>query len=513
MAMRMSGLISGMDTESVIQELVQVRKTKVEAQVKAKTKLEWKQDAWKSLNTKIRAFQSKYVNTMRFSDAFSKKTTAVSNSSVASVITGENAVDSVQNLRVEELAKTGYLTGSNIKELNGKSENYTALSKLSDVVASDVDLSEDHTITLTIGKGASATSADITVNSETSISDILTQLKNQGLNANFDESNQRFFISSKTSGEDADFALAGTDDESNAVLAGLGLTKESGATKVEGKNAVIYLNDARFESKDNVFAINGLTITVNSKTADGETVTLTTSQDTSGIYDMIRNFITEYNTLINEMDKLYNADAKTDYEPLTDDEKADMSDKEIEKWEDTIKESILRRDDSLYSIKSALTECMMDGIEIGDGDDKKTYFLSNFGISTLGYFDSADNEKNALHIDGDDKDADTSGKTDKLKSLISNDPDLVVSFFSKLSQTLYTEMDKLSSSVEGTRSFGKFYNDKLFTSQLNDYTSKISDLEDQLADYEDNWYQKFARMETALSKLQSSTNSLTSMLG
>lgn len=43
------------------------------------------------------------------------------------------------------------------------------------------------------------------------------------------------------------------------------------------------------------------------------------------------------------MTKLYNADSAGSYEPLTDDEKDQMSDKEIEKWETKIKDSLLRR--------------------------------------------------------------------------------------------------------------------------------------------------------------------------
>lgn len=54
MAMRMSGLMSGMDTESIIKELVSVKQTKVDDAKKAQTKLQWKQDAWKELNTKLK---------------------------------------------------------------------------------------------------------------------------------------------------------------------------------------------------------------------------------------------------------------------------------------------------------------------------------------------------------------------------------------------------------------------------------------------------------------------------
>ena len=66
MAMRLSGLMSGMDTDSVIQELVAARRTKVDDAVKAQQKLEWKQDAWKVLIKKLKCLQSKYVANMRF---------------------------------------------------------------------------------------------------------------------------------------------------------------------------------------------------------------------------------------------------------------------------------------------------------------------------------------------------------------------------------------------------------------------------------------------------------------
>ncbi len=42
MALRMTGMMSGLDTESIIQELVAVRRTKVDKQKKAQTSLNWK---------------------------------------------------------------------------------------------------------------------------------------------------------------------------------------------------------------------------------------------------------------------------------------------------------------------------------------------------------------------------------------------------------------------------------------------------------------------------------------
>lgn len=97
--------------------------------------------------------------------------------------------------------------------------------------------------------------------------------------------------------------------------------------------------------------------------------------------------------------------------------------------------------------------------------------------------------------------------------MIANDPDTVISFFTKLSQNLYDEMSEMSSSVKGYRSFGSFYDDKKMKSDYDDYTTKIKEQEKKLNDYEDKWYKKFAAMETALAKMQSGANAVTSLLG
>ncbi len=502
MAMRVTGMNSGLDTESIIQELVSAKQTKVDTQKKAQTKLEWKQDAWEELNTKLKNLQNKYLSNMRFSSSYSKKTTTASDSSVVSVITGENAVNSVQELEVKQLAKTGYLTGGALKGTQD-GEKATALTTLG-----SLGFSGEGTINLETG----GSSVAIEVNGDTTISDVLTQLKNAGLNASFDANQQRFFISSKESGAANDFTLTASDEGGASALSALGLTVGEGddqAKKVDGQDAEILLNGAKFTSTNNVFEINGLTLTALSTTKEGESVTLTTEQDTDGIYDMVKNFLTEYNSIINEMDKLYNADSASGYEPLTDDEKESMSDSEIEKWESKIKDSILRRDDNLSTVSSALKEVMAGGIEVNG----KTMYLFDFGIETLGYFSASDNEKNAYHIDGDPDDDSTSGNADKLKSMIANDPDTVISFFTQLSKNLYSKMSDLSKSVDGYRSYGSFYDDKKMKSDYDDYTTKIEDLEEKLADYEDKWYSKFSAMETALAKLQSNANAVTSLLG
>jgi len=409
MAMRLTGMYSGLDTDTIIQELVAAKRTKVDDKTKEQKKLKIKEDTWSELNKKLKSLQSRVAG-MRLSDAYTKRTTKVSNSSIASVITGDGAMNGVQQLRVEQLAKIGYMTGGKVSKTGGGTAN--ALSTLK-----DLGLSGDGTLKIN-GK-------DITVGEGTSVSDVLNELKKAGLNANFDENQQRIFISSKDYGADNNFTIEGDAPVLDALGLNVAGTGDAKAVKVDGQDAKIILNGATFTSKNNVFDINGLTITA--LTESSETVTLTTEMDTDGIYDMIKGFLKQYNEVMNEMDKLYNASSAKGYEPLTNDEKMSMSDSEIEEWEKKIKDSILRKDENLSTVSSSLREIMSGGISVGG----KTMYLFDFGIDTLGYFDAEENERNMYHIDGDADDAETSGKADKLRGMIASDPDTVINFFSQ----------------------------------------------------------------------------------
>ncbi len=278
---------------------------------------------------------------------------------------------------------------------------------------------------------------------------------------------------------------------------------DNGAKKLTGYDAVIELNGVEFTSNTNNIEVNGLTFTCK---ALAENVTVTTQDDTDGIYDMVKSFLKEYNSLINEMDEAYNADA-TSVEPLTDEEKDAVSDSEAEKLENKVKDSLLRKDTTLGTLFTSMYNLMAQGIEVND----KTMYLSDFGINTLSYFTAADGEKHALHIDGDADDASTLGNSDKLKSMIAGDPDTVVSFFTKLGKNLYTKLNDLSDSREGYQTYGSFYQDKYLKTNISNYTTKISDAEEKLQDEEDKLYDKFAAMETALSKLDSQTSYISSL--
>lgn len=274
------------------------------------------------------------------------------------------------------------------------------------------------------------------------------------------------------------------------------------ANKVTGEDAKIVLNGVEYTGSSNSFTVNNLTIDALATTGNDE-ISITTSTDTQGIYDKVKDFLTEYNNIINEMTKLYNASSSKGYEPLTDDEKDAMSDKEIEKWETKIKDSLLRNDSTLNGVMSTMTLAMSQAVEI----DGKKYSLSSFGIHTLGYLHAADNEQNAYHIDGDEDDTNTSGNADKLMKAISEDPDTVMQFMQKVATNLYTAIGDKMKATSLSSSF-TIYNDKQMTTQYSDYTTLIKEWETKISDKEDYYYKKFSSMESALTKLNSTQSSL-----
>ncbi len=820
MSIKITGMNSGLDTDAIVRELVSAASTKKETLEKAQTKLEWKQDAWKGLNKKIKSFQATISN-LRWSDAFKKKTTSISNSSIASIVASDNAVKGSQTLVVKQLAKSGYLTGGKLSD-NKSVKGNTKLSELAK--GSSLALGENDTARISVKVNGKTTNIDLTGN--TTINEFVDKLNSAGVAASFDQANQRFFINVDKSGNSGDFQLSANDTNGLKALSNMGLltkeelaknaganselaamydassgtlnasaasyvtaradsyaasmqkslanadamqkyidtiadlnkdwdenpskqsyekaladfadkdglnaaktaldddrkvwmekteylrlstkrdelaageslseaeqerldeldakfsgqtftkddldaeatdladrqsqitsaenafksydslqaaiktqedaiaqtaknakilndyymeanqaeidaiagssltdkldtvkaqitaavangddtteldkmnelltkmvaneelytnpevdaadltydasegiqnravsavTKEAQAAheavnnagaylqgasatavRVTGQDAIIELNGAEFTSSSNTFSINGLTITakglsnITGTDASGkpmyEQAQITTQDDVDGVYKMIKNVIKQYNELIKEIDTLYNAASAKDYEPLTSEEKAAMTDDEVEKWEEKIKGALLRHDSELGTVRNMLKESVSSSFTIGG----KRYSLADFGIFTQDYFAAEDNERSVLHIDGDSEDEVSSGNKDLLRKMISSDPDAVSKFFNQFANSLYDKMRSASTTLKGVRSYGSFYSDKTMTSQYDDYKSKIAKQEKKIAALEDKYYKMFSRMETAMSKINSTSSYITSMFG
>ncbi|RKM60389.1 hypothetical protein D6855_06625 [Butyrivibrio sp. CB08] len=513
MPIRITGMNSGLDTESIITALTQQKKDRVDKLKGDQTKLTWKQDKWKELNKKVSSFYNGTLSNMRFSSAYTKKTTSASKESAVSIVTGDAAMNTTQTLNITKLAKAAYLTGQKAY-VGDPEENKTA--KL-DTTIEELGISAGDTIDFRVGGEGSDQKISVTIAEGDTVEKILNKLKSATtadgtkLDFNFDEKNGRFYVASQKEGGQVAFHIdAATDAMKKLGLSYDGDSEETAKNYIAGSSATIELNGVEYTSENNVFEINGLTITAKEVASN---ITITTKQDTSGIYDNIKNMLKEYNELMKEITTAYGADKAKKYSMLTDDQKDEMSDKEVEEWEKKIKDGLLSGDETLGKIRTGLRGIANMGfdIKLKDGTTS-TFHLSDFGIGTGSYFTTKEEDREALHIDGDKDDSLTSANADKLSALISSDPDAVSDFFTQFAKEMYGKLSDMMKGSEFKTSF-TIYEDKLMASQYSSYNTKISDAQKALEAAQDKLYKKFSVMETALAKTNSASGSLSSFFG
>ena len=405
---------------------------------------------------------------------------------------------------------------------NGAETDATVIAKVAearevvnagnDTVGALTGLVDDNTQTL---EGYRTTAESL----QTQIADLDTQLADaQGvMDGVTNEIKANSLFADYASGVEAvslDDVAASAISKINAAREEMKTDANEGATRIKGADAEIFLNGAKFTSATNSFSINGYDITANGLTGDEE-LTLSTTTDVDGIYDKFKEFLGQYNDIINDLQSKYNADSAKGYEPLTDEQKEEMNEKEIEKWETKIKDSLLRRDGTLGSIISAMSTAMTGSFKVTMGDgSQKEMSLAGIGVHTLGRMNAKTNEQYAYHIDGDEDDSTTSGKPDKLRAFIESDPDAAADLLSQAANSLYKALDtKIGmKSTENSSAF-TMYNDKQMKKEIDSYKKSVKQWEDRIADQEDAYYKKFTAMEKALANLNSSQTALSGMVG
>lgn len=125
MAMRMTGLVSGMDTESMVKELVSASSEKVNKIKQKKQDAEWKKEIWSGLNTKIYNFYKTQLSAFKSVSNYKTKKATASDETKVTVKAGAGATNGTHSVSVEQTASSAYLTGDNIKIKGNSYTRYT----------------------------------------------------------------------------------------------------------------------------------------------------------------------------------------------------------------------------------------------------------------------------------------------------------------------------------------------------------------------------------------------------
>ena len=360
-------------------------------------------------------------------------------------------------------------------------------------------------IDLGIAQGTSikVNGTEIVVDRTTTLDSLASAMAKTGINASYDTNQGRFYLSSKNTGVENAFTVEADD----ATLAALGLNLADGeAGKIDASDASLVYNGVEYTQATNSFNINGLTMDVSS--VGGEQA-FSVDTDVDGIYDKVKSFVKEYNTLISEMNKLYDASSSRGYEPLTSDEKDAMTDEDIKNWEDKIKGSLLRRDSTISTLLTSMRTTLNKSVEVTNSDGTTSrYALSSFGIVTSDY-----TEKGQLHIQGNVDDSDFASLDDKLKAAISDNPEALMKTLTTLGDEIYKNFQSSMKRVVGVRSSLTFYNDLEMDDDIKSYKEDVTSLQEKLQDEQDKYYKQFSSMETALTKLQSQQTYISQLFG
>lgn len=350
---------------------------------------------------------------------------------------------------------------------------------------------------------------------QSKITEALTNgLSNDEITIQSEETRKRTITDAVTDYATAMAKGAGVEAGSSAELQKIGLdtidgsaVQESasgvGMVVVAAADSVVQVNGATLTSSKTSLTVNGLSLDLMDVT-DGE-VSITVSDDTDAVYDSIKEFVTQYNSILKEMNTLYNAKSARSYDVLTDDQKDEMSDEEVEKWNTKIKDSLLRRDSTLDGLITTMRSITGKSITASNG---KKYSLANLGITTGTDY----KEYGQLHIKGDEDDSVYSDSTNTLQDLLKEDPDVVVEVMAGLTNNLYDALNEKMKSTTMSSAL-TFYNDKEMTKQMTQYKKDIKSWETKLQTMEDHYYKQFSAMEKALASLNSQQSSLLSYLG
>ncbi len=143
-----------------------------------------------------------------------------------------------------------------------------------------------------------------------------------------------------------------------------------------GQNAKFTINGLETERSSNTFSINGVTFTLKQTFTDP--ISVNVSNDSEGVINTIKEFVDQYNSLIGDINKKLNEERNRNYQPLTDDEREGLSDKQIEKWEEVAKSGLLKGDPILSSVLSQMRLDMYSSVETNGMFNQ----LSAIGITT-----------------------------------------------------------------------------------------------------------------------------------
>ena len=479
-SLRLSGLSSGLDVDSIVKNLMTAESMKEDKIKQDRQTLAWQQEDYRTMNTALRSFRDNVFD-MKMQATYLTHKTSSSNESVAKVTASTLAVEGVYTLnKITQLASGASITSDEV------TQTATGSTKMS-----ELGLGAD--ISVTIANGTK--NATLQIKPDDTISTLVNNINSLkdangnslGIKVSYDDNLHRFFMMTTGTGVTQEIKLTGDTDFLENRL-------KISTTPVHGQNAIVDLNGIEnLEFDSNKFTVSGVTYDLQG-TSDTAT-TITVSRDTDAVLNKIKDFVNSYNDTISKVNTELNEDRYTDYLPLTDDQKEALSQTQQDQWEAKARSGLLRNDTLLESVITKMRSTLSSSVT-GMGSSKYTT-LSSIGITTGTY-----SEKGKLYID-----------EKKMKEALDNDPDAVMKLFTNssdnasekgLAMSLYDNVNNAITSISSKAGSADSLVDSSYIGErLKEFDGQIVDWDSRLSAIEDSYYRKFSAMEQAISKMNS----------
>ena len=571
---------SGLDIESLVKMGMMNKQNQYDKMYQTQLKQTWVKEAYNTVYTDVKAFKES-MSTFKMQSNMSAMQATSSNNDVVSVTANGAAAAMNHKITVEQVASNAYLMTANGQKIGRANASSAAANS---AYLKDVLFSGDATKTTVDGQTSYLVKNDTTSKIDTfkgsdvaisievqdsdekdsngnpvthkveftydqifgdnkTLNDLATAFSNSGANiqGGYDTVNDSFSLYNKTSGSANKIGLQANNDKSAELLNKLHLasydsqnnTLGTEATFVNGTmnvaavgtNAKATIDGKTYESDTNklnvanvIYNFNG----VSAKNADGtsQASTISVSQDTDKIVDNVKKFVETYNTLIDSLNTKYREEKNTDYKPLTKKQEGEMTESQIDKWNEKAKSGLLYHDNNIYSIISDMREALYTKVDAVDTvlTDSKGNKYSYNSMSSIGITSST----NQGHITLDEE---------KLKKALTEDPDCVYQLFASdqdstyvagstnknqadtytsksdylntgIANRLYNAMTTNISNLESYAGTSKETDDESYLGKLiTNMNTKMTSFQTLMKSYESKLYEKYDAMEVALSKL------------
>lgn len=495
MTLRISGLATGLDTEQIISDLMSAQRIPLDKMEQDKQVLEWQQEDYRSINSQLATFRESLFE-LKLQRTFNAKSAKSSNESVVEVTASNSALTGTTSITVAQLAEGAFKTSS------------SALGSGEDLETLNTQLGLTGSISFSIN------GEDFTVNADNeSIDDLVSKINNAdiGVQASYDADLDRLFLSTTESGSEAKIEVTdGTDSAGTSLFAD---AFKMDTTTVQGKDAQITLNGADLTMSTNEFTINGITYAltgVSATDSNGSPVSTTVSvaSDTEAIFQTIMDFVDLYNETIAKINSELNEERYRDYDPLTDTEREELDEDQIEKWTEKAKSGLLKSDTILTGI---VGELRSDVYGFVDGLSSDYDSLADLGITTGDY-----TEQGKLYVD-----------EEELRAAIEADPEAIQKLFTATSDDgndknegiavrLYNDvLNGISNITEkaGAETDYSLVDNSVIGKRIKDIDERIEDYEDKLELIEERYWNQYTALEEAINTLNSQSSWLSSLLG